>query len=189
VLACVALATVALVALAARSAGHEASLAQAPAQSQSLAQAQSLAPSGSRSPLQLLAQRAAKASTLWSSNTVPSSAGMIAVSEDDIDRLGLRAPPGFNVRSVNVTADDIDRYTGAPPARAPRAAQRAAYLWASMISRIACVPVAVTPCADPFCPPFTLFRVSLCPPNPWQTGIEGTGWVQRSQHQRHGSRH
>lgn len=119
VLACVALATVALVALAARSAGHAASLAQAPAQAPA-AQAQSLATSRSGSPLQLLAQRAAKASTLWSSNTVPSSAGMIAVSEDDIDRLGLRAPPGFNVRSVNVTADDIDRYTGAPPARAPR---------------------------------------------------------------------
>ncbi len=149
VLACVALATVALAALAVhRSAGHAASLAQAPAPL--LAQAQSLAPSRNRSPLQSLAQRAAKASTLWSTNTVPSSASMIAVSEDDIDRLGLRAPPGFNVRSVNVTADDIDRYAGVPPVRAPPAARGAAYPWASMISRIACVPVAVTPCARPF---------------------------------------
>ncbi len=92
-LACVALATVALGALAARSARH------APR----AALAQSLAAGHARS------ATVARASKLWSGRTVPSSADTIAVSETDVNRLGLRAPPGFNVPSVNVTADDIDR--------------------------------------------------------------------------------
>jgi hypothetical protein len=55
---------------------------------------------------------AAKTSKLWSHDgeNGDSSTQAVAVNEDDISNLGLRAPSGFNVPSVNVTADDIARY-------------------------------------------------------------------------------
>ena len=136
-LACVALATVALGALAARSAGH------APR----AALAQSLAAGHARS------ATVARASKLWSGRTVPSSADAIAVSEADVDRLGLRAPPGFNVPSVNVTGDDVDRYARTRPrARAPlRAsarciAQKCGWKWAAGLRALP------APCARPHRP-------------------------------------
>lgn len=51
-------------------------------------------------------------SKLWTRDSAnsDSSTERVAVSEDDISNLGLRAPSGFNVPSVNVSGDDVSRY-------------------------------------------------------------------------------
>ena len=51
-------------------------------------------------------------SKLWThdSENADSSTQRVAVSEDDISNLGLRAPSGFNVPAVDVTDDDVSRY-------------------------------------------------------------------------------
>jgi len=52
-----------------------------------------------------------RATKLWTHDgeNADSSTQRVAVTADDINNLGLRAPSGFNVPSVNVTGDDVSR--------------------------------------------------------------------------------
>jgi len=52
-----------------------------------------------------------RATKLWTHDGehADSSTQRVAVTEDDINNLGLRVPSGFNVPSVNVTGDDVSR--------------------------------------------------------------------------------
>ena len=59
---------------------------------------------------QSMLSQEARRNQLWSSTAdKTSSKALIAVTEDDINALGLRAPTGFNVPGINVTGDDIER--------------------------------------------------------------------------------
>ena len=58
-----------------------------------------------------LAVRKSATSKLWTHEGADGSTSgiQVSVTEQDIDNLGLRAPAGFNIPSVNVSEDDIAR--------------------------------------------------------------------------------